>query len=692
MQSVIVQTQQELAQLTEYLKDKEFVSFDTETTGTKKGSLIVGLSVCAEDDKAYYVILFEYSPSEDELYPTNICPSQIHDFLTLLKTKELIMHNGVFDCMMVENNYRVQLMPSLYFDTMIAAHLCDENNSCKLKELGVRLEGIEGIEAKDEQDAVLESAKARGGKFTGGAYELYKADPLILAEYGAKDAHLTFMLHQVFAGKFAKDEKLLNFFSEESMPLFRGPTYQLNSTGLKVDTDRLGELKASLEAEIAELQNDITNDIKPFVENKYPGTSKTNTFNIGSGQQLSWLLHDRLGNLFHRLTDRGKELSKFLIGRVPYTKRHKYEFIAAVKAKQERGEKVSDYWTYISTDEECLLEFKGKYRWVAKLLQMKKSTKLLNTYVTSILEKTEYGVIRPSFVQIGTTSGRYSSREPNFQNLPSEDKRIKQCLVARPGRVFVGADYEQLEPRVFASVSQDPTLMACFASGDDFYSVIGARMAGTPPCPMKKDDPQGFATLYPAWRKKAKVVALATPYGQTAAFQAQEMGIDEVDAQETIDAYFDAYPMVRKMMLDSHEMAKRDGVVYSLFGRPRRIPEAKKIEEVYKRTPHAGLPYQARTLLNLGMNHRVQSTAASLVNRACIAFYRVCKERGAMDPRWDKVSIVMQIHDEVVAEGPEEIAGEICAVLKDCMENTSQLPGVGLVAKPKVAYRIGELK
>lgn len=102
--------------------------------------------------------------------------------------------------------------------------------------------------------------------------------------------------------------------------------------------------------------------------------------------------------------------------------------------------------------------------------------KLLSTYVEGIEERLQYGIIKPSYLQHGTMTGRYACRNPNFQNLPRDDQRIKQCVTARPGKVFVSADFSQLEPRTFASYSQDPRLMSAFDGTSDFYSVIGVEV------------------------------------------------------------------------------------------------------------------------------------------------------------------------------------------------------------------------
>lgn len=685
--------------MAEYFLDKEYIAFDSETDGVDKESKIIGMSACAELDKAYYVILSYWDTNSKTLVDLETT-NYVKDFLKLLINKKLLMQNAPFDCSMVFNNYGIELMPSLVHDTMIGGHVLNENRHNGLKERGVELFGED---ARAEQAAMKESVTKNGGVLTKSAYELYKADPDLLAHYGAKDALLTL---KVFYNDVPQlfDEGLDKFFyEEESMPLLKGPTYDMNNTGLKVDVERLQKLKGELEAECMEAKAFIHKEIWPDVKAKYPGTGKTNHFNIGATQQLSWLLFIQMGNLFNSLTKSGRELCDKLDMKMPYSNVAKREFIrlcterkgevyapAAYNPKTKkvgRPKKIGDPWIYMECGKESLDKLAPKYKWVERLIEYKKNLKILNTYVEGIQARMKYGVIRPSFLQHGTTSGRYSCKNPNFQNLPRDDKRVKACIVSRPGRVFVGADYAQLEPRVFASFSQDQRLMDCFSKGEDFYSVIGVEIFDRHGASLIKDDKNSFAKLYPAERQMAKVVALATPYGTSAFQMARSTGKSVDECQEIIDNYFERFPSVHKMMLDAHEQAKANGVTLNLFGRPRRIPAAMDLVEIYgKNTKHANLPKAARHLLNLGMNHIVQSTGASIMNRAAIAFYNKCKEL-SIDAK-----IVLQIHDEMVVECLDKDAQLVVRLLKDTMENTTVLPGVQLVAEPNVARSLGELK
>jgi DNA polymerase I-like protein with 3'-5' exonuclease and polymerase domains len=678
---IIIKTIEDFEPLFNYIQNFDYIAFDTETTGLYHGAEVIGISICAESDIAFYVVLSYWCVEQKKLIELDTC-LKMCEFLHILKTKKLIAHNAIFDCSKLYDIYRIDLMPSVYCDTMILSHTLNEERSNKLKDLGA---SVYGESALEEQTAMKASVHQNGGSLTKKCHEMYKADPDLLGMYGAKDALLTLNLFYEFIPQLMAQGLDKFFFDDECMPLLRGPTYDMNTTGLKVDIQKLQELKGSLEVEIAASGAFIANEIKDLVKDKYPGAKKTNMFNINSNQQLAWLLFERLNNDFPSLTDTGLALCKFLHLN-PYTIKDRKTFISTCKdfkGQPWNSRKIGDPWQYMSANADSLSIFEDKYAWIKKLLEQKKNQKILSTYVIGIQEKIEYGIIRPRFNQSGTTSGRYSSNDPNFQNLPRDDKRIKSCIVSRPGKVFVGADYSQLEPRVFASISQDPRLLECFAKGEDFYSVVGAPIFGIEGLSMFKDDPNSFAIKHKVLRQIAKSFALATAYGTTASKQAKVLSKTVDECKGIIDKYFASYPNVEHMMLDAHEQAKNTGIVYGLYGRPRRIPEAMKIP---KGINHGELPYESRNLLNLAMNHIVQSTAASIVNRAAIAFCGVVKELG-LDAK-----IVLQVHDSLVIECPESDASQVSVILKDCMELTTILPGVTLIAEPEIANSLADLK
>lgn len=701
----VIKTVDEFRQLADIIaKQDNPIAYDVETTGTGKDAKIIGLSVCFDLDTAYYVVLSYWSLEKQELLDLDT-KKYVVDFVKQLIGKPLVMHNAVFDCAQTQNNYSIELMPYVFVDTIILAHILDENRSVGLKDLGV---SIFGEDANKEQILMKESVHKNGGSLTKDKYELYKADADLLGEYGAKDALLTLKLFYHFIPELYEQE-LDKFFFEESMPLLRGPTYDLNTIGLKIDIEGLTKLKGTLEAECLEATAYIHEQISSYIKDKYPGTGKTNKFNIKASKQLSWLLFDKLQNNFILLTKEGRNLCKALNLKLPYANKDKRIFISEVKRrkgtiyeqakfnsktkKMARPKKVGDYWNYLACGKDTLSKFSEKYKWCAKLLEFAKAQKILNTYVEGIQERMRYGVIQPSFLQFVVPSGRYASRDPNFQNLPRKDKRVKNVIVARPGKVFVGADQEQLEPRIFASYSKDVRLLDCFVKGDDFYSVIGVETFDKPGISIKKDEPGSFSVLYPDLRHISKEIGLSATYGTTAPKMAPKLDKSIEETQEIIDNYFEKFPSVKDFMLSCHKDAKSRGYVVSLFGRKRRIPLAKDIDKIYgKNKSHEELPYEARNLLNLAVNYPIQGTGASIMNRSAIRCYEICRQLEKTDPLWKEVRIVLQVHDELVLEGPEELQNDMIDVLQDCMENTVTLPGVKLVAKPKAAKNLADLK
>lgn len=694
---IVIRDLQKARELLELVKQQDYIAFDTETTGVNRESQVIGFSLSWEIHTGYYVILREWDGVNLNTLETE---SIVKEFMEALVPKSLIMHNGVFDSTMIQNNYGVQLIQSIHTDTLILGHLLNENRRNGLKELAV---SIFADDSNAEQLIMKESIKANGGMITKTDYELYKADSNLIGRYGAKDTILTLKLFYHFIPILFEQGLDKFFYEEESMPLLRRTTYDLNTVGLRIDPNKLENLKGELEAEALEAKSFIYKEIQLIINDKYPGTSKAKTFNIGSSQQLSWLLFERMSEDWQTLTEEGKAVCRFLGLRLPYTAPARRDFVVACKAandviyqpegysyktkKMAKAKHVGDPSKYIQVTKPVLQKLAKKIKWVEKLLLFQKNTKMLNTYVEGIKSRMQYNIIYPSFLQHGTTSGRFSSRNPNFQNLPRDDKRIKGTVVSREGRSFVGADYSQLEPRVFASFSKDERLLASFKSGDDFYSVIGAEVFGKVGLSMKKDDKDSFAKKFPELRNIAKVVALSAAYGTTAPKMATAIGKPIQEAQYVIDDYFENFPKVQELMLAAHEEAMNNGQVKNLFGRPRRMPEALTIRETYGKTAHASLPYEARNVLNLAINHTIQSTGASIVNRASILFYQIVDEAGLKE-----VSIVMQIHDEIVVECKDIDATQVAEILKVAMENAVILPGVDLIAEPKIGKTLAELK
>ncbi len=690
----IIDTPFQILALYGHLLDKDIVAYDTETTGVHNDAEVIGVSVCASEEEAFYIILKEWK--KGSLVPTEA--SKTDDFLELLRllsTKKLVMHNAIFDCIKTYANFQVDLMPAVHTDTLILAHLLNENRRNGLKELAKEFFGEDStIEQKEMKESVIKN----GGKLTRDCYELYKADSQLMAKYGAKDAWLTLQLFYELVPQLFEQGLDKFFYDDESMPLLRGPTYQLNKTGVKIDVKALQTLKKTLEVECAEAKDFIYKEIHERIKEKYPGTNKKNTFNIGSSSQLSGLLFGTYKLEYATLTNVGKEICRSLDMKLPYTPQAKRDFISMVETskgsayqpegwvngKKVKAKLIKEPWGYIKCDKATLAKLSHKYKWIEKLLEYQRKTKILNTYVNGLEKRIQYGVIYPSFLQHGTSSGRYSSKDPNFQNLPRDDKRIKACIVSRPGKVFVGADYSQLEPRVFAYLSNDDKLLEAFRASSDFYAVVGMDTFDLFDCtPHKEGSPDAFGVKYPWYRKAAKEIVLAFTYGATPWQISSKIGKSVDETREIQEAYFEKFAKVKQFQLDSHNQAKKNGYVTNIFGRPRRMPDAKKINKIYGDIPHEELPYEARNILNLAVNHRVQSTAASIVNRAAILLVKLIAEAGITD-----CLLVVQVHDSLVAECKIADKEKVATLLQYAMEEAVNLETILLEAEPKIGENL----
>ena len=690
----VIKSPQDIDKLTLYLSDKEQIAFDTETTGLTQQDAIIGFSVCASEEEAFYVVTHYWNGTDLVAYDQR---GAVEDLLKSLIGKELIGHNALFDCIMINANFKIDLMPSVHTDTMILAHLLNENDLVGLKPIAAKRWGESSTQ---EEKEMKESIAANGGTLTKDNYELYKADQDLIGKYGAKDALLTYRLFLELVPELYEQNLQDFFYKDESMPLLRSVTYDLNETGISVDINALTTLKKTLEAECLTAKDYIYKEIESKIKDKYPGTTKKNTFNIGSNQQLSWLLFEQYGLEFSTLTDAGKIACKAMGLKLPYFLSAKKSFISECKrregeiyaqaghvnGKKVPAKKFKSPWSYTACDKKSLIKYANEYKWIAKLLEYQKKNKILTTYIEGVEDKIKYGIIHPSFLQHGTTSGRYSSRNPNFQNLPRDDKRVKACYTARPGKVFVGADYSQLEPRVFAYISGDKNLLNAFTGDSDFYSVIGMRVYGKSDCtPQKEGSPDAFGVKYKKLRDLAKIIALATVYGASAFQLASTTGKSVEDTAEDIEEYLNQFPGVRNLMKESHEQAKANGRVTNIFGRPRRIPDAKRIKTLYGNAAHDELPYEYKSLLNLSTNHRIQSTGASIVNRAAIAFKNNCKAADL------DCKIVCQVHDSIIVECNQEDRENVSILLQDAMENTTILEGIALEAVPKIGRNLSEV-
>jgi DNA polymerase-1 len=292
--------------------------------------------------------------------------------------------------------------------------------------------------------------------------------------------------------------------------------------------------------------------------------------------------------------------------------------------KKRRGK------TGFSTDARVLAQIRDEHPVIEKVERWRELTKLKNTYLDALpgLIDPETGRIHTTFNQVATTTGRLSSTNPNLQNIPirSEIGRpVRACFVAEEGKRLLSADYNQVELRVLAHVAGEDVLREIFASGDDVHSETAAEVLGISP------DEVG-----PAERSKAKMVNYGIAYGLSAFGLADRLQISREEAAVYIHRYFERFPAVKRFIDETIAKAEKEGFVTTLMGRRRAIPELHSQQR------------QRRSLgERLAVNTVIQGTAADIIKVAMIRCHARLTEEGL------ETRLVLQIHDELLFEGPE---------------------------------------
>jgi DNA polymerase-1 len=305
--------------------------------------------------------------------------------------------------------------------------------------------------------------------------------------------------------------------------------------------------------------------------------------------------------------------------------------------------------TGYSTDAEVLEQLAAVHELPARILTYRTLQKLQSTYVQTLPDYIgPDGRIHTDFRQTVAATGRLSSWNPNLQNIPVRDevgKPLRRVFVAPEGHRLVSADYSQVELRILAHFSGDPGLIEAFREGRDIHRATAAEVFGVPP-----------AEVTPAQRSAAKAVNFGIVYGISDFGLARQLGCDVAEAHAIIARYFERYPGVKRYMESVVAEAREKGVVRTLFGRMRRLPDI--TSRNFARRGFAE---------RMAMNSPIQGTAADVIKRAMVAAHRHLLERGL------QARLILQVHDELVAEVPEDEVPEAAAILARDMEGAAEL-------------------
>ena len=326
------------------------------------------------------------------------------------------------------------------------------------------------------------------------------------------------------------------------------------------------------------------------------------------------------------------------------------------------GKKTKTGW---STNADVLEKLRGKHPIVDEILEFRMLTKLKSTYAEGLLKVIEDdGRIHTKFQMTVTATGRLSSAEPNLQNIPVRKElgaQLRRMFVASPGMTLVDADYSQIELRLLAHISGDTAMQQAFLSGEDFHSVTASQVFDLP-----------LDEVTPVLRSRAKAVNFGIVYGISAFSLAQDIGVFPSEAKEYMDAYLAKYSGVRAYMKQIVEQAKADGYVSTLYGRRRYLPELKSSNFNMR-------AFGERVALNMP----IQGTAADIIKLAMVGVFRRLKEEKL------QARLILQVHDELIVECPEEEAERVRELLRWEMEHTAQL-SVPLLAEAHIGHSWAE--
>lgn len=415
----------------------------------------------------------------------------------------------------------------------------------------------------------------------------------------------------------------------EAQPALYDLYYRVESPLIEVLTDmELTGIRLDQEY-LRELGRQFAQRIADLVERIYQQAG--GPFNINSGQQLNEVLFGRLG-----IDPRAHGLSKLKSGGYSITA-------------------------------EVLEELSQLYPIAADILTYRQLTKLKSTYIDALpdLVNPRTGRIHTSYNQLGAATGRLSSNNPNLQNIPvrtGEGREIRRTFVAEPGWRFVAADYSQIELRVLAHMSGDENLIAAFQQGLDIHAATASRLFGVEPTAVDKNQ-----------RRVAKTVVFGVIYGISAFGLAQRLGIERDLARQLIDNLFAEFPGIRRYIDQTLEFGRQHGYVQTLFGRRRVMEDL--------RTRGAQRAATEREAINAP----IQGTAADLMKMAMVNVHRALREQGL------RTRLLLQVHDELIAEAPEDEVESAARLLRDVMSGVYRDLVVPLSVNLEVGPNWGEM-
>jgi DNA polymerase I len=531
-----------------------------------------------------------------------------------------IAHNIVFD-MRVLHKYDIRFPNTNIFDTQVAIHLLDEESKTGLKFLAQRDLGVTNTISWEEASKLPKE-------------QFY--------EYAINDAVWTYQLYELYSQRL-QAESLERLFNKIEMP-FQFVLLEMAVTGVLADTGRIKSIQAQLTKDVEESKIKLLN----LLGSKYSfqidlmgNSTIVSDINFNSPKQVGDIFFKKLGLKPVEQTESGMD---------------------SVGAK-------------------TLLVYKDNPV-VTAYAEFKNKSKLLDAFIIPIQNYIQNdGRIRPHFNDVGTKTGRLSSSEPNFQQLPAEDKDgygIRSCLIAPPGYKLIACDYSGQEVRVMAQQSKDPILIDSLIKGQDMHLKVANQFyqLGIPEECLFESHPEynTYKKKYKNERSNAKTITFGLAYGKGAYGFSQDFNVSEEEAQAMMDKYFLGMPQMFQAIKASHDFVKKNGYIRTMAGRIRHFQKIKKDD-------WEGYPKSA---LRQSFNFLIQGFAADMMRKAMVVVHKDKK------PEWDLKGI-MTIHDEACYQVREQYAEEAKKYIVDKFEHAVNFV-VPIVADAKIGNNYQEVK
>lgn len=578
-----VLTEAQLADWVVKIKAGELIAVDTETTSLDyMVADLVGISIAVEAGQAAYIPFGHDYLGVPEQLSKDLVLAILKPLLEDVTIKK-VGQNLKYD-MSIFAQHGINLQ-GIEFDTMLESYVLDSvATRHDMDSLAEKYLGEQTIKFSDV-------AGKGAGQLTFNQVALEEAGP-----YAAEDADITLRLHQALWPQVSAQSALTKVFTDIELPLVPVLS-RIERVGALVDDTLLFQQSQELALRIAELEREAWD-------------LAGQEFNLASPKQLGEILFTKL--------------------EIPVLK------------KTAKGAP--------STKEEVLQELALDYPLPKVLIEHRGLAKLKSTYTDKLPVMINRATrrIHTSYNQSGTATGRLSSSDPNLQNIPvrnAEGRRVRQAFIADNGSKMVAADYSQIELRIMAHLSEDPSLLAAFAAGQDIHRATAAEVFSMHPDEVTTDQ-----------RRSAKAINFGLIYGMSAFGLAKQLNIGRKQAAEYIDTYFDRYPGVLNYMNNVRSSAAEVGYVETFFGRRLYLPEINS---------RNGMRRQAaeRTAINAPM----QGTAADIIKLAMISVDDWLQNSDL------RSVMIMQVHDELVLEVPEDELQVVSEGLMQRMESAASL-------------------